>query len=399
LTAERRTRRLITVGHSYVVGLNRRLAHELTREGRGRWEVLAVAPKKFYGDLRPLHFHPEAGEPCRVTPVPALLTKKVHIMIYGFQLRHLLRGEPWDVVHCWEEPYVLAGGQVAHWVSRNAALVYYTCQNLPKRYPPPFSWIERFAVDRCSGWIAMGQTVAEVQRSRGYGRRPHRVLTPGVDTSRFRPDRAVGLAVRHRLGWEAKGPPVVGFLGRLVSEKGLDVLTRALDDQTVSWRALFVGTGPKEAALREWAGRRGGGNRVAIVTNAGHDEVPAYLNAMDILAAPSQSTPYWREQFGRMLIEAFACGVPVIASNSGEIPYVVADAGLIIDEADRAGWADGIASLLGDSYLRADMARRGLERVQAHFTWPVIACRHLQFFEELMSLGSSQIDPNRPRSG
>jgi glycosyltransferase involved in cell wall biosynthesis len=267
--AGRKTRRLISIGHSYVVRLNRRLAHEMAREGKGRWEVTAVAPTFFRGDLRDLALEVGDDEPCRVEGVPVRFSRRVHVMLYGGRLRRLLRDEAWDLVHCWEEPYVLSGGQVARWTPEGTRLVYYLCQNIPKRYPPPFSWIEGYCQRRCSGWIAMGRTVADAQRGRGYASRPHRVLTPGVDVEHFRPDRAAGLEVRRRLGWTAEGPPVVGFLGRLVPEKGLDLLTEALEAQTSPWRALFVGTGPGEAGLRQWAERLGA-DRVAVATGVGH---------------------------------------------------------------------------------------------------------------------------------
>ena len=89
--------------------------------------------------------------------------------------------------------------------------------------------------------------------------------------------------------------------------------------------------------------------RVRVLTDVGHDDVPEHLNAMDLMCAPSQTTRRWREQFGRMLIEAMACGVPVVASRSGEIPHVVGDAGLLVDEADVALWTAAIDRLLGRS--------------------------------------------------
>ena len=74
-----------------------------------------------------------------------------------------------------------------------------------------------------------------------------------------------------------------------------------------------------------------------------HSEVPRYLASMDMMVAPSQSMRNWREQFGRMIIEAFASGVPVIGSDSGEIPFVIADAGRVVAEADAAAWTAEIA--------------------------------------------------------
>jgi glycosyltransferase involved in cell wall biosynthesis len=118
-----------------------------------------------------------------------------------------------------------------------------------------------------------------------------------------------------------------------------------------------------------------------VQTGVPHDEVPAWLNAMDILCAPSRSTPRWREQFGRMLIEAMACGVAVIASDSGEMPFVVGDAGVIAGEDDARVWTEAIERLAGDASLRRSYAERGLARSRTRFAWPVVARQHLAFFE------------------
>jgi glycosyltransferase involved in cell wall biosynthesis len=120
------------------------------------------------------------------------------------------------------------------------------------------------------------------------------------------------------------------------------------------------------------------------VAGVPHDRVPEHLNAIDLLLAPSQTTARWREQFGRMLIEAFACGVPVLASDSGEIPYVVADAGVIVGERDEAGWRRELADLLESPAHRAELVSRGRDRAHALYSWPVVARRHLEFFTELL---------------
>jgi glycosyltransferase involved in cell wall biosynthesis len=376
-------RRLLSVGHSYVVGLNRRLAHEMARAGAGRWEVTAAAPRFVHGDLRPIALEPVPGEACRLEPVGAYLTRKAHVLTYGRRLRRLLAGG-WDLVHCWEEPYVVAGFQVARWTPPRVPVVFWTAQNLSKRYPPPFSWFERAAVRRCAGWLACGQTVVDALAPRpGYREKPHRTLPLGVDCAVFRPDPAAGAAVRAALGWADPGPPVVGYLGRFVPEKGVRLLAEVLAAVPTPWRALFVGGGPLEGELRAWGERFPG--RVRVVTGVPHAAVPAHVNAMDVLAAPSQTIPRWKEQLGRMLLEAFACGVPVVGSDSGEIPHVIADAGRVVGEADRARWAAALAELLDSPARRADLAARGRARAEAAFAWPVVARRHLDFFDELLA--------------
>ncbi|HEY9873150.1 MAG TPA: glycosyltransferase family 4 protein [Candidatus Obscuribacterales bacterium] len=374
-------RKLLSIAHSYGVALNRRLVNEIARIGKGEWEVTAVAPAFLVGDLRPIPLETDPNEICRLEAVPVYLSKHVHIMTYGWHLKHILQ-QGWDLVHCWQEPYVLAGGQVAWWTPEATPLVYFSAQNHSKQYPPPFNWLEQYAMSRAAGWISPGQTVTETLKSRPGYSLPTRLIPHGVDINHFYPAPDAGLAIRQSLGWEEQSPPVIGFLGRLVPEKGLDLLMRVLDNLQTSWRALFVGTGSMEGSLRAWA--EGYPESVRICTNVKHSDVAQYLNAMDILVAPSQTIPNWREQFGRMLIEAFACGVPVIGSDSGEIPYVIGDAGVVVGEKDQSGWVEALSNLLDSPSRRLELAGKGLERSHRLYQWPVIAKLHLDFFNELL---------------
>jgi phosphatidyl-myo-inositol dimannoside synthase len=371
-------RRLLTIAHSYAVGVNRRLADEIARADG--WDVTAVAPARFHGDFGWHQYEPLGDERCAVAPVDVHFSRRIHMMVYGRRLRELLR-QPWDLVHCWEEPYVAAAAQVAAQTPIRVPLVFATFQNISKSYPPPFNWIERYALERADGVIAFGRTVYDVVTRRGFAPSRARIIPPGVDTALFRPDAAVRAATRSAVGWN-DDLPVVGFVGRFVPQKGLEILLQALGRLRAPWRALFVGSGPMERKLREWAGPHG--NRVRIETGVGHADVPRWLNAMDVLCAPSQTTPHWREQFGRMLIEAFACGVPVIASDSGEIPYVVGNAGVVVAEGDRDAWARELERLLEDEPRRRDLSARGRQRAVATFDWPLVARQHLAFFEQLI---------------
>jgi glycosyltransferase involved in cell wall biosynthesis len=373
-------RRLLSIGHSYVVAQNRRLAHEMAVQGGGDWDVTAAGPATLQGDLREIQFEPIAGEASTPVPLDVRFGGHPHLRIYGRGLRSLLR-QPWDVVHCWEEPYVLAAAQVARHLQDGVRFVPATFQNIAKQYPAPVAWNERRVMARADGWIAFAESVYDVQRNRpGYSSKPARVISPGVDVDVFRPDSAGRRLVRERIGL-SPGDLVAGFIGRFVEEKGVTTLLDAVDRSTTPWHLLFVGGGPLLAAIERARTRHP--SRVHLVTNVPHDDVSAHLNAMDLMCAPSRTTPRWREQFGRMLIEAMACGVPVLASRSGEIPHVLAEAGVLVAEDDTASWTAEIARLLGDAAVRRDLSGRGIERARTRFAWPVIARAHLDFFEEL----------------
>jgi glycosyltransferase involved in cell wall biosynthesis len=378
----RKRRRLVSISHSYCVALNRRLAHEMARAGGEEWQVTAVAPRFIRGDLRPIPMEHTPDELCEVEAVGMHLTRSTHTMLYERRTAALLR-QRWDLVHCWEEPFNPAAFQIARWTQPGVPLVYWTAQNIAKRYPPPFSWIERYTLRRMTAWLACGESTVHAQLHRGYAHHPHRVMPLGVDVERFRPDASARSRILHHLAWNEDGPPVVGYLGRFVPEKGLRLLMSSLDRVHAPWRALLLGGGPLAAELRSWGARHG--DRVRVVESVTHDEVPAWLNAMDLLAAPSQTTPGWREQQGRMLVEAFAVGLPVIASDSGEIPFVVSDAGMVISEREEEAWIDAFERLLGDRELRLHLGALGRERAHATYAWPVIAASHLRFFDELLA--------------
>lgn len=376
-----KARRLLTIGHSYVVTENRRLAHEIGVQGRGRWEVTAIAPRRYHGDLGPIDAREADGEALELRTLPMRLGRSPHLMRYG-GLRPAMTGS-WDVIHAWEEPYVAAGAQIAAAAPKSARLVFATFQNIAKDYPWPLSSFERRSMARANAWIAFGELVRRTLASRtGYRDKPARVITPGVDVDLFRPDPDAAAATRRQLGW-SESSPVIGFLGRFEPQKGVELLCEALAGMAAPWHALFVGGGTLEAFLRAFEARHP--SRVRVVTGVAHADVPRWLNAMSVLAAPSQTTPGWKEQFGRMLVEAMACGVPVAASDSGEIPFVIGDAGVVVSASDPEAWTSALSALLDDAGRRGEYAGRGLARARERFAWPVIARAHLDCFEEVLA--------------
>jgi glycosyltransferase involved in cell wall biosynthesis len=382
----KRKKRLLTVGHSYVRRSNRLLGEAIASAANGEWDVTVAGPRYYqgnprFGDLTPETLVVDPSETVDVVGLPVHFTGRVHVALYTPQLRTLMaRG--FDAIHCWEEPFVLSTAQMALWAPREAIFTVLSWQNIDKRYPPPFNWLERKVLTRADGWVGGASLVAQALRNRPvYRERPHRVMGFGVDTTRFRPDPQAAAFVRSSLGWPAHDTPVVGYLGRFTEAKGVRLLMRALDGVGEPWRGLFVGGGALDAELRGWARRYG--TDVRIVPSVSADDVPNYMNAIDILCVPSQTTPTWREQFGRVLIEAFACGVCVVASDSAEIPFVVGDAGSIVGERDADGWRREIDALLRDAVRRRALGERGLHCAQTQHTWAAIGARYVEFFESL----------------
>lgn len=173
---------------------------------------------------------------------------------------------------------------------------------------------------------------------------------------------------------------IIGYVGRLVAEKGLDVLMEAARPLDV--QLLIVGDGPERARLEGRAVAWPPGK--AVFTGAvAHEAVPDYLAVLDALVLPSRTTTAWAEQFGHVLIEAMAAGVPVVGSASAAIPEVVADAGLLFPEGDVEALRGRLLALLADDTLRASLIERGRARVACCYTHEAIAAAQRDVYERV----------------
>ena len=112
--------------------------------------------------------------------------------------------------------------------------------------------------------------------------------------------------------------------------------------------------------------------------------MPAFYRNLDVFILPSRTMSNWKEQFGRVLVEAMACGVPVIGSDSGEIPHVIGDAGVIFPEGDVRALTQKLQQLLVQPVERRHLGAAGRQRVLQQFTMQQIAAQTVQLYEKLM---------------
>jgi glycosyltransferase involved in cell wall biosynthesis len=180
------------------------------------------------------------------------------------------------------------------------------------------------------------------------------VLANPIDIDRFRSDPTRRAETRASLGL-SEGDLVLGFVGRFEPPKGVDTLARAAEiamARDARLHVLWVGHGKSEEALHatvragEFAGRH-------HWMPWADDVLPAYA-AMDLLALPSEGS----ETFGRVLVEAQACGIPVLGARNGGIPEAMIDGetGRLVAPGDVDGWANAITELCAKDGLRARYA-------------------------------------------
>jgi glycosyltransferase involved in cell wall biosynthesis len=285
-----------------------------------------------------------------------------------------------DVVHVIGEAAYLSTRQAIRLRNRRwprVPITLYAAQNVVTRFPFPFPQIERHSYRIVAHALPITPTAREVMRTKGY-RGGATIVPLGVDTELFRP-----------------GPPTeprpftVGFVGRLERHKGIDDLIRAAE--TLNCRLLVVGDGSLRGEVEQAAARRPGD--VVLEDWADHAQLPSLLTRMDVLALPSKeliqrNVVPWigiplREQFGRVLVEAMACAIPVVGSDTGDIPHVIGPAGRIFPAGDAAALADCLARLRARPEHARLLGAVGRERAEAEFSWLRIAENMCRIWREL----------------
>jgi glycosyltransferase involved in cell wall biosynthesis len=165
-----------------------------------------------------------------------------------------------------------------------------------------------------------------------------------------------------------QGESFVGFAGRITAAKGWRVLLAAIMELPEQFKCLIAGTGDEESELRLWCQVPAIRSKVHYLGCVEKDRLWSFYRSLDVLVLPSLTTSHWTEQFGSALAEAMGCGVPVIGSNSGGIPEVVGDCGIIVDENNSTELARAILCMATDASRRARYVKSGLERFEREFS-------------------------------
>lgn len=350
--------KVMVVWKGLVVGAYQQKLQELARQKDV--EVVGVAPPSWDEPGSPVQFEGLYLDGYQMVVSRIAFNGHFHVFFFP-DLGRLLDEHKPDLLHVEEEPYNLASF-LAIREARHRAIpsVFFTWQNLDRRYPPPFSWMERYVYRWASAAIAGTDAAARVLRAKGYHGSPAVIPQIGIDPELLHPVERDGTGLERPLN--------IGFVGRLVPQKGVRLLIEACASLGAPFRLAIVGGGPSRPELELQARLAGIASKTEFAGSVPSAQVPEMLTQLDVLVLPSISLPNWTEQFGRALVEAMACGVTVIGSTCGEIPDVIGDAGLIFPEGDANALRSQLERVATDRLLRQDLARRGRERVLARFT-------------------------------
>jgi len=340
-------------------------------------DLTVVVPPEWRDERGTLRLEREHTQGYNLVVEPIAFNGSFHLHYYPGLAARVRAARP-DLLHIDEEPYNFATFHALRLARRHKArALFFSWQNLLRRYPFPFNLLERAVLRGADFAIAGNHEAVGVWRMKGY-RGPMEVIPQfGVDPDMFTlaPPRPPGAEF------------TVGYAGRLVDEKGIDLLLQAVGWLEPPYRVRLLGAGPARARLERTARALNIAGRVTFLGWQPSSQMPAFLHGLDVLVVPSRSRPNWKEQFGRVLIEAMACGVPVVGSTCGEIPNVIAEAGLIFPEDDVGALAEQLRALQGDPALRARLAQRGRARVLARYTQQQIAQQTVMAYRRIAGGG------------
>ncbi|MFN2327176.1 MAG: glycosyltransferase family 4 protein, partial [Gemmatimonadales bacterium] len=176
---------------------------------------------------------------------------------------------------------------------------------------------------------------------------------------------------------------VIGFIGRLVPERGVDLLLQACNHVLGAWTLAILGTGPEQEALEALAQRYGQASRVRWIGGLGREAIDRFWTEIDVLVVPSRATPDWVERSHPLLLEAMARAIPVVTTDTGALPELVGDAGIVVNDAEPMGLA--LQHLLAEPGERRRLGLRGRQRVLSHFSDSAIAERTLEFWQSVVT--------------
>ena len=388
--------RILVVSHTYIVDINRAKFKILANLEPGI-EVTIVVPQRWkpggvQNKIIETKFYQQGS--FTVVPISNFSQNNQGLLIFGTDIIRLLQGFKPQIIQVEQGSKSLAYAQLIflnNLLKLKAKNILFTWWNLSYELKWPVSVLENCNLQHTDGIIAGNLDGSNILRQRGYQNTLKVMPQLGVDETLFyRTSKDTDLL--RRFGIDPTDF-VVGYVGRFVEEKGLLTLAEALAGlKQLPWKWLLVGQGKLRSQIAEKSIEWGISDRIIWVESVSHEEVPAYINLMNCLVLPSQTsykfktltTVGWKEQFGHVLIEAMACKIPVIGSDCGEIPHVIGDAGLVFPEGNAEKLRECLQQLMDQPELVADLGDRGYHRVVANYTNQALAEQLLDFYKELL---------------
>ncbi|MBN2754535.1 MAG: glycosyltransferase family 4 protein [Candidatus Goldbacteria bacterium] len=299
---------------------------------------------------------------------------KNHLMHFYLNASEIIKKYNPDIVYLEEDAFIPACAQFIKAAKKaGKKTVFFTWENIHRGYNFIYNKIERYCLKNADAAVAGNKEGADILKVKGFINSVEVIPQYGLNVNDFSPACGFGGGIKE-----------VVYIGRLIEEKGIDTLIEAVS-KVKGINLNLIGTGDEEYvnALKSSAAKYNVSERVIFHGFMDRARLNAFIKNMQVLVLPSITTHGWKEQFGRVLIEAFASKIAVIGSDSGEIPNVIADAGLIFREGNPFGLAEAIEKLNNKELYNA-LIEKGYKRVCENYTNEIIAGKIIALCKALL---------------
>ena len=390
--------RVLVVSHTYITPINRK-----------KWQVFAslypnihlnvLFPKQWGATL----FNHKAESDFSNFDLPNCkfismdISKSGNEVLYWYDFKQLFklmkRLKP-DLIHVEQGDNALSYFQcifLSKLLRLKSKNIFFTWVNWRQKFSLKYKifWtgIEKFNLRNSSGAFVGNADAAEILQDKGFNRKVCVLPQLGVDMTIFQPAKKQDFTKKYEIGFNPEAPKTIGFIGRLVEEKGIFTLLDAfanLSTKYLNWRIIYLGSGSCFDDLNKQICAKNLQTQVFIQKTVPHDQVANFIRELDIMVLPSFDLDGWREQFGHVLIEAMSSKVPIIGSDAGEIPNIILDVGLVFEQKNIQSLEQALDRLISDESLRVELAAKGYDRAIERYSHQAIADKTYKFWIEIM---------------
>jgi len=372
---------VLFVGHTYLTALAQKKLTALKEQG---CRICVLVPSN-WRDLSALFegkwLIPHETESLSLRSAPVIRSGHVasHLYIPGTILRMIRLSQP-DIVQVEQEVYSFVAAQAALEVKASGRkLVIFGWENLDRHIHLTQRFCRVIILKLADAIVCGNRDGALLVRKWGYNGIVEVMPQLGVDPLEFSP------MIRQQLR-QGGGTFSIGYVGRMVPEKGGDTLLQAfsaLVNKNLDIHLIMLGSGPEKQNWQKLASDLGITEHVSWYDSVPHNEVPSIMAQMDVLVLPSKSTSHWKEQFGLVLAQAMAMGLPVIGSNCGAIPEVIGRQDVIFPEGNKHMLSHILERMVLDENWRKEVSQYCHEKALSLYTNEVLARRLIKLYSSL----------------
>ncbi|MEN2997659.1 MAG: glycosyltransferase [Brevinematia bacterium] len=374
--------KVLFVWHGAVEKSYRQLFYEMSKHGL---EMTVITAKRWYESSKWQNFEPiDLDKYYKIYPLKTIFTNHIRAFFYLnlFKIAWLIFKHKPDALYLKQEPYSTSSftiSLITKILSPKTKILIESDENIFKNHPIPFNFFEKFSLKLANTLVVVSTDSTDMYRKKGFNKEIYK-------TYYFIPELKTDAEPMNIM---SKAKIKIGFAGRISKPKGIDTIILAMDElkkRDINDTELFVVGYPEDKNYHEYLLKLAEekGVKVTYLGSLSLDKMFSFYKAIDVLVLPSRTVSWWKEQFGRVLVEAMSCGTPCVGSSSGEIPRVINNPDLIFQEDNYIELANILEKFYTGEYSKEKMSE-SLIQYSKNFTLEEVSRHKAEIIKKVVT--------------